>query len=223
MGHAVFIDLVGDECVVHIGQGQDAGGCRNLRARQALGVATAIPLFLVREDEFLGEVEQRRGAAHGFLGPHQGLVTCGGVGAHDVDLVCRQSPGLEQNAVGYAYRAHVVQGHAVAQGVDGGGGEHGRKSGVGAELFGQHTHIALHAQDVALGVRLALFGQGGHGKHHHAQGVLDFIGRRGAGGCGRRTGRHGYSPGGAVKGARYNHTILPPTSRYWELACRVVA
>ena len=219
--HAVFVDLVADEGVVHIGQRHDAGGERNLLAPQAFGVAGAVPFFLVAQRQLFGHGQQGRHAPQRFFRPHQRVVPLGGVGAHDGDFVGAEAAGFEQNAVGHADGAHVVHRHATHQLLHVGRRQGVGHSGLGLQSATQDAHIVLHPQQVALGVGVALLGQGRHGKQHHLRGMECVIG-----GIGGRNGvrwGHADSPEGRGKGARYNHTILPPGARQLAAGVAVVA
>ena len=150
-------------------------------------------------------------------------MTDSGVGAHDGNLVGIKPARFEQNAVGDGDGAHVVQGHAQEQGIDVGRRQKLGKLLLFGQCLGQRQHIVLHPQNMAFGVGFALLGQGGQRQYQHLLGVRDFalIGQVG-GGCGAIR-SHNQSPCGATTGAWYNHTILPPATRYCALALSIVA
>ncbi len=92
--------------VEHINHGEDAGRQRDLFALQAAWVAGAVPFLMVSVGDVQGWAQVRDGCKHvaGELG----------VFTHDDPFLVRQFAGFEEDGVGDAQLAHVVQQGAAA-------------------------------------------------------------------------------------------------------------
>jgi len=97
---------VGAQRIVHVRHGEDARGQRDLLSLQATRVARAVPLLVVA----VGDVQRGPQVEH----RGQQVIRRRGVAAHDHPLLLRERPRLEQDGVGHAHLADVVQQGAPA-------------------------------------------------------------------------------------------------------------
>ena len=167
-----LVHTLADERVVHVGHGHEARRHGDGVALEAFGVARAIPLLLVAVGDFLGHAEERHAHAQAPLGLLDGIAPQRGVGFHDLELLHRQLARLEQDGVGDADLADVVQRRRLVQQVDHAVGEHVGEARVVAQVLGQGLHVQLGATDVVAGLVVARLGQRGHGHDGH---VLDGL------------------------------------------------
>ena len=80
-----------------------------------------------------------------------------------VHFLVGQLAGLEQDVVGDADLADVVQRGGLGQQLDDLVGQEAGKTVVGLQTPGQDAHVFLGAADVVAGLRVARFGQFGQG------------------------------------------------------------
>jgi len=146
---------------------------------QALGIAGAVPFFLVAVGDFPGQAQEGVGAADQAFGVENGVPAQGGVGLHDLELFRGELARFEQDAVRNAHLADVVEGGGFVEQVDGGVVQQFGKAGMALELAGQGPDVVLGAADVVARFVIPGFRQGGHGHDGH---ILD----------------HGHFPGAAL-------------------------
>jgi hypothetical protein len=156
---------------------------RDVVAGEAVGIAAAVPLFVVPVGDFLGQGEELQRHLDVLLGLLDGFAAQSGVRLHHHPFVGRERPGLQQDVVGNADLADVVQRRRAAQKVDVAVAEGGGKARMAAQSVGQALHIALGAQNVVAGFRIARLGEVGQGADadalgqvvlHHAPGHFGF-------------------------------------------------
>ena len=97
----------GGEGIEDVHHGEDAGGEGDLLAFEPLGVAGAIPFFVVAVGDVEGGVQEGDGGEQ--------LVGEGGVLAHEGPFVIGEGGGLEQDGVWDGHLADVVEQGAAAQ------------------------------------------------------------------------------------------------------------
>ena len=109
-GEALLIAPAGHQRVEHIGHGHDAGGKRNFLALQALGVAHAVPFFVVVQRQVLGFLQEPFVAlGHHINGAGDDLAAGDGVLLDLVIFLVRQPSRLVQHGIGHVDFTHVVQ------------------------------------------------------------------------------------------------------------------
>ena len=107
--HGVLVAALGSQCIVDIAQRQDARCKGDTFSRQAVGVAAAVPLLMVRLGNFdthLNEAVARMLRVHGpqcFRAEQR-------VGTHQFPFLVGQLPRLLQHHVRHADLADIVQG-----------------------------------------------------------------------------------------------------------------
>ncbi len=98
------------------------------------------------------------------------------VGFHQAPFFRRERAGLEQNVLGQADFANVVQGHATLQLVEKHAIDHAIPTGRALNALCQNPRIVLQPQQVSGSFAVAGFG---HLRHSHQHGVVrpaDFTG-----------------------------------------------
>ena len=84
----------------------------------------------MRQGDFLGQQEKVHLHPQGFLGAHDRIKADGGVCLHDLEFSCSQRAWLEQNMVGNADLADVVQRRRLEQEINVGIAHHLTKPGM---------------------------------------------------------------------------------------------
>src|SRR5690349_8287318 len=143
--------------VVDVRQRHDARRERDRVALQAGRVAAAVPLLVVAardvaaadQEALVGEL-----AHHALDRLRADLV----VRAHDLPLLVREAPGLEQDRVGDADLADVVQRARAHQVLDEALVDHVQELAVGAQALGQELAVGRDALEVLAGLLVALLG-----------------------------------------------------------------
>ena len=113
VGEGGLIDPLAGEGVVHVGEGDDLGGYRDLVALEAVGIAPAVVSLVVPAADVPGDLHQRLVLESGKVGDH--LPAHHGVGLHDLELLVGEASGLVEDLAGDGDLADVVEG--------GGGGD----------------------------------------------------------------------------------------------------
>jgi len=134
-------------------------------AGQALRVATTVPFFLVIERDFLGAGEEGHFHAKLFLRVFDGVFAQRGVGLHDLEFFRLELAGLEQDAVGDADLADIMERRRLEQQFDLVRRQVGGKARVALQLLGQRLDVELGAADMVAGVVVARFRQRSHGQN----------------------------------------------------------
>jgi len=114
--HRCLIQLARDDRVVDVDDGHDPARDRDGVAAQPFGIARAVPPFVVRVDDVLGD-RQRHIIAYPrrTLGVFDHIASVSRMPPHLGELLRSQMPGLVQNAVGHADLADVMQGRQACQ------------------------------------------------------------------------------------------------------------
>ena len=118
VGHGRLVDAPADQRVVDVGHRHQPRRDRNLVAGQSSRIADAIPLLLVRQAISLASSRKSTGVAQLPLGLLDRVAAERRVGLHDLELFRRQLARLEQDAVGDADLADVVQRRRLVQQLD---------------------------------------------------------------------------------------------------------
>ena len=154
----VLVGARGEQGVEHVADGADARRERDLVALEALRVAAAVPALVVAERNLLGQLHER-GARAG-----QDARADRGVGLHRRPLGRVELARLQQDVVGDADLADVVQRAGVAQQLG--------LLGVMPDLAREPLAEPAHALDVHAGLGVAPL-------HGHAEPVGDLALRLG--------------------------------------------
>ena len=125
-----FVVAARDQRIKHIGNGHQPCGQRDGVALQSLGVARAIPLFMVACRDLacgLQELQRRVSGGAGRMGrllaPYlqhaadglvDGVGTNAGMGLHDLELIRGELPWLEQDRIRNAHLPMSCKGAALA-------------------------------------------------------------------------------------------------------------
>ena len=150
-GPGFFVGALAGEGVKHIGNRHDACCQRNGLAHQALGVATAVPFFVVAQRHFMRQGQHAATVrANDFSADFR-------VAAHHVPFLGRELAGLLQDGVGNANFAHVVHGRGVQQVV--------RPLRMAARRQCQQAGKVAHADDVHAGFVVFVFGGAAQALH----------------------------------------------------------
>ncbi len=86
-GESGFVDALAGQGIEDVGQGHQAGGDRDVVAGQTVRVAAAIPFFMVRAGDQLGDGEKADRLGGVGFGLGDGVATEDGMGFHDFPLV----------------------------------------------------------------------------------------------------------------------------------------
>ncbi len=159
MGHCGFVDASAGERVVHVGEGNDAGGDGDRFAAESIGVAGAVPAFVVVAGGDLGPPicvgGNRRRCGREFSSSTR--VTEVGVALDDSAFAIGEATGLAEDGVGDTDLADVVHGTGDAEGLDpffideGGGARdisRARRGAIDADAF-----------QVGAGIGVTVFGE----------------------------------------------------------------
>ncbi len=117
MRHRIFVDALGGEGVVDIGEGDDSRFERDLLAGDAVGIAAAVPSLVMSERDSGGHFDHGV-VAELALDGDECFAADLGVFLHDSALFRIELSGLEENAVGDSDLADVVQGCGDAEAFD---------------------------------------------------------------------------------------------------------
>ena len=111
LGHRprLLVGPIGEQRVEDVAHRADAPDERDLLAGQAGRVAVAVPALVVGAGDLLGHAHDVRARARQQLGADRR------VAAHELAVLGRERAGLQQDGVGHADLAHVVQQARVAQ------------------------------------------------------------------------------------------------------------
>ena len=74
MGYAALVHAMADQCIVDVSHSHQACRNRDVVATESLRITAAIPLFMVREGNRLGEGEKINADAERIFGVYNGLV-----------------------------------------------------------------------------------------------------------------------------------------------------
>ena len=99
MRHRRLVYTTADQGVIDICYRHKSCRKGNCLASQALGIAAAVPLFMVRECDFLGHLEQRHANTDPLKCVFNCIATEGTVRHHDLEFIRIQRAWLEQNPV----------------------------------------------------------------------------------------------------------------------------
>src|SRR3569833_3496066 len=99
---------LGSEGVVAIRNRHDAGGKRDISARETVRISGAIPSFMMGARDFNPQTDKR---VSGIFAENQfqSVRSACCVGFHHGEFLRRQFAGLEKNRIGYGYLANIVQ------------------------------------------------------------------------------------------------------------------
>ena len=170
VGQGGLVHSLADQRIVDVGDGHQARRQGDTFAAQAKRIPAAIPFFLVGEGDLLGKAQEACGDAEQGLRLGDGVPAKGGVGLHDLELGGGELAGLEEDAVGNADLADVVQWRRLVHQFDVAVGEFGGEAWVVLQVSGEGAQIHLGTPDVVAGFVVAGLRQGGHGDDG---GVLD--------------------------------------------------
>ena len=173
-GHGVSIAALGGYGVEHVGDGHDAGAQRYVRAAQALGIALAVPLFMVVERDLMRhalvlDVEQ---VAEGI---GDDPAADGGVLLHLLELLGREAAGLLQYRVGDADLADVVHRRGLDEVVEVVLRDDVVIAPGAAQVFRDEAGVGRRAADVAAGIAVLVLDERGKAHHHLAVVVLEAV------------------------------------------------
>src|SRR5712692_2813292 len=135
----------GDDGVVGIGNGHDTGTQGNIRSGKTVGVALAVPAFVMRPDN--GNERAQRGYAADNLGSQDGMLLHGGV------FFLVQSFGFLEYRIWYADLADIVQASSQS--------DHTRLGAIQAERVCDLGCQRRHAARGLAGVLIVCLDQGG--------------------------------------------------------------
>ena len=153
----------GAQIVVRVGEGDDAGGERNIVAGQTVRIAAAVEVLVMMAGDVDGHVPKRRRAAITLGDRLQGLGADRGVRLQDDHVLRIEPPGSAEDVIGEGDVADVVQQRARFQSLQKGLVEGGRQPGRVPRPPRQGAHVTRHARQVPgrfLGARFHDFGQG---------------------------------------------------------------
>ncbi len=169
-----LVHALADERVVHVGHRHQPRRDGNRIARQPQRVTAAVPLLLVAVGDFLGHAQERHPHAQPPLGVLDGVAAERGVGLHDLELLGGELARLEEDAVGNADLADVVQRRGFVEQVDHALVEHRLKARMARQPLGQGLDVELRAPDVVAGFVVPRFRERGHGHDGHVLDGLHF-------------------------------------------------
>ena len=113
MRQPLLVDPPTDQRVIDVGDGHQPSGDRNTVTDPRFRIAAAIPFFLMTEGNLLGNGEKLDLRAEPVLGELDGIPAEQGVVLHDFQLVRLVATRLQQDAVGDADFADVMEGRRL--------------------------------------------------------------------------------------------------------------
>ena len=103
-----FINALGRQCVVDVGQCENPAAEGNLLAAQASRVAAAVEAFVVGHRDVVGHAEELR-ALVGLRGGVERFAADDRMPLHDLEFLGREPSGLEQHPIRNPDLPDVVQ------------------------------------------------------------------------------------------------------------------
>jgi hypothetical protein len=173
MRHRLLVDSMADQRVIDVRDRHQPRRDRDRVARQALGITRAVPFLLMRESDFLGDPQEIDIGAERSLGMFDRVPAQRRVRLHDLKFFGRELVRFQQNPVGNADLADVVQRRRFVEHLDIGVGEEGAKARMSLQPRRQRPHVMLGAADVIAGLDVARLRQRSHDEDGD---VLDGLG-----------------------------------------------
>src|SRR5262245_20252975 len=171
VGQGRLVEALAAQGVVDVGEGRQAGGRRDRGAGQLVRVTGAVVTFVVAADDVAGHPQKVHRSAVLLSQRLQDAVADQRMGPHLGALGLRQRGRLQEDVVGQADLADVVQDHAALQLAEEAAVYQAGPGAVAGGGPGQGDDVALQPAQVAGRLAVAGLGHPGQGEEYRVVGL----------------------------------------------------